>query len=38
MHYGTLTAAGGIVKIVVLGGGKAYLGSDRKGIHSEAKQ
>jgi len=35
MHYGTISGSGGVVKIVVLNGGRPYVGSDRKGILSE---
>jgi hypothetical protein len=38
MHYGTLTSQGGIVKLVVMNGGKPYVGSERKGIKSEPRQ
>lgn len=38
MHYGTLTSQGGIIKLVVMNGGKPYVGSERKGIKSEPRQ
>jgi hypothetical protein len=38
MHYGTLSGSGGIVKVVVISGGKPYQGSEKNGITSEPRE